>query len=44
MLTAAAGAALEAAAREWLRSDGAADRAALLDRAFEVLSPGPPGA
>lgn len=39
LLTAAAGAALDAASREWLRAGGTADRSALLDRAFAVLSP-----
>lgn len=39
LLIAAAGAALDAVSREWLRSDGAADRAELLDRAFDVLRP-----
>ncbi|GAA2133713.1 TetR family transcriptional regulator [Actinomadura napierensis] len=39
LLTGTAAAALEAADREWMRSDGAADRAALLDRAFALLSP-----
>ncbi|MEU8347493.1 transcriptional regulator, TetR family [Actinomadura meyerae] len=38
LLTGAAAAALDAADREWLRSGGTADRAALLDRAFGVLS------
>ncbi|MFG2020772.1 TetR family transcriptional regulator [Actinomadura geliboluensis] len=37
LLTGAAAAALDAADREWLRSGGTADRAALLDRAFGVL-------
>ncbi|GAA4083358.1 MULTISPECIES: TetR family transcriptional regulator [Actinomadura] len=41
LLTAAAGAALDAAAREWLRSDGTADRSALIAEAFAVLSPHP---
>lgn len=39
LLTAAAGAALDAAAREWLRCDGDADRSALIDEAFAALSP-----
>ncbi len=39
LLTAAAGAALDAVSREWLRSGGTADRAALLDRAFDLLHP-----
>lgn len=39
LLTAAAGAALDVAAREWLRSDGTADRAALIDQAFTLLAP-----
>ncbi|WP_329520788.1 TetR family transcriptional regulator [Spirillospora sp. NBC_01491] len=39
LLTGAAAAALDAAGREWLRSDGAADRAGLLDRAFAALAP-----
>ncbi|MEV4000693.1 TetR family transcriptional regulator [Actinomadura sp. NPDC049753] len=39
LLTAAAGAALDAAAREWVRSDGTADRAALIDQAFILLAP-----
>jgi AcrR family transcriptional regulator len=39
LLTAAAAAALDAVDREWLRSDGSADRAALLDEAFARLSP-----
>ncbi|MGI5167824.1 TetR family transcriptional regulator [Spirillospora sp. CA-253888] len=41
LLTAAAGAALDAASREWLRSDGTTDRAALIDRAFALLAPRP---
>ncbi|RMI47025.1 GNAT family N-acetyltransferase [Actinomadura harenae] len=41
LLTAAAGAALDAASREWLRTDGTADRAALIDRAFAALAPAP---
>ncbi|MEV0398496.1 TetR family transcriptional regulator [Actinoallomurus sp. NPDC050550] len=41
LLTAAAGAALDAVAREWLRSDGTADRAALIDHAFTLLTPRP---
>ncbi|TDD63540.1 hypothetical protein [Actinomadura rubrisoli] len=40
LLTAAA-IALDAAGRGWLRSGGTADRAALLDRAFALLSPAP---
>ncbi|MEU9843817.1 hypothetical protein AB0C69_31935 [Actinomadura sp. NPDC048032] len=32
-------AALDTAAREWLRSDGTADRAALIDQAFTLLAP-----
>lgn len=39
LLTSAAGAVLDAATREWLRTDGTADRAALIDRAFAALSP-----
>ncbi|HLU59251.1 MAG TPA: TetR family transcriptional regulator [Pseudonocardia sp.] len=39
LLTAAAGAALEAAEREWLRSGGTTDHAALVDRAFAALRP-----
>jgi AcrR family transcriptional regulator len=39
LLTAAAGAALDAVAREWLRSDGTADRTALIDQAFTLLDP-----
>ncbi|WP_433173381.1 TetR family transcriptional regulator [Actinoallomurus sp. CA-150999] len=41
LLTAAGGAALDAVAREWLRSDGTADRAALIDQAFTLLTPRP---
>jgi AcrR family transcriptional regulator len=41
LLTAAAGAALDAVAREWLRSDGTADRATLIDQAFTLLAPRP---
>nr|BFE37902.1 TetR family transcriptional regulator [Actinomadura rugatobispora] len=44
LLVAAAGAALDAASREWLRSDGTADRAALVERAFAMLAPAPPPA
>lgn len=39
LLTAAAGAALDAASREWLRADGKADRTLLAARAFDVLRP-----
>ncbi|WP_214411808.1 TetR family transcriptional regulator [Sphaerisporangium fuscum] len=39
LLTGAAGAALDTVAREWMRSGGTADRAALLDRAFTLLAP-----
>jgi AcrR family transcriptional regulator len=39
LLTNAASAALDTVSGEWLRSGGTADRAALLDRAFEVLAP-----
>jgi len=39
LLTNAAGAALDTVSREWLRSDGTADRAALVDRAFALLKP-----
>ncbi|GAA4226386.1 TetR/AcrR family transcriptional regulator [Actinomadura meridiana] len=39
LLTGAAGAALDAANRAWLRSDGALDHAELLDRAFTALRP-----
>ncbi|WP_106396462.1 TetR family transcriptional regulator [Actinocorallia populi] len=39
LLTAAAGAALDAADRAWLRSDGTADRGELVDRAFALLAP-----
>ncbi|NYI05330.1 TetR family transcriptional regulator [Allostreptomyces psammosilenae] len=39
LLTSAAGTALEVASREWLRSGGTADRAALTDRAFALLRP-----
>ncbi|TDC77315.1 TetR family transcriptional regulator [Streptomyces hainanensis] len=42
LLTGAAGTALDAAAREWLRTGGQADRATLLTRAFALLEP--PGA
>ncbi|MCG5217792.1 TetR family transcriptional regulator [Streptosporangium soli] len=37
--TAAAGAALDAASSEWLRTGGATDRATLIDRAFTTLRP-----
>jgi AcrR family transcriptional regulator len=40
LLTSAAGAALDTVSREWLRSDGTVDRAALTDRAFALLRPG----
>jgi AcrR family transcriptional regulator len=43
LLVAAAGSALDAASREWLRSEGKADRAALVERAFALLSPASPG-
>jgi AcrR family transcriptional regulator len=39
LLTAAAGAALEAASREWLRTDGETDRTLLTARAFDLLRP-----
>jgi AcrR family transcriptional regulator len=39
LLTNAATAALDTASQEWLRSDGTADRTALLDRAFDLLHP-----
>jgi AcrR family transcriptional regulator len=39
LLTNAASAALDTVAREWLRSGGTADRAALTDRAFALLRP-----
>ena len=39
LLTNAASAALDTVSQEWLRSDGTADRAALLDRAFALLRP-----
>ena len=39
LVTGAAGAALDAANREWSRAGGQGDRAVLLDRAFTVLSP-----
>ncbi|WP_245930908.1 TetR family transcriptional regulator [Actinokineospora auranticolor] len=39
LLATAAGAALDAAAREWLRTGGTADRAHLLDQAFAALRP-----
>jgi AcrR family transcriptional regulator len=39
LAAAAAGAALDAVGREWLRSDGTADRRALVDRAFAMLRP-----
>ncbi|MCD0443905.1 TetR/AcrR family transcriptional regulator [Glycomyces sp. A-F 0318] len=39
LLTNAATAALDTASQAWLRSDGTADRAALLDRAFDLLQP-----
>ncbi|MFD9903290.1 TetR family transcriptional regulator [Streptomyces sp. NPDC059063] len=39
VLTAAAAAALDAAARAWLRSEGTADQDELVDRAFAVLRP-----
>lgn len=42
LLTACAAAALDAAGREWLRTDGAIDRSELIDRAFAALAPGPP--
>lgn len=39
LLTNAATAALDTASQAWLRSGGTADRAALLERAFELLQP-----
>jgi AcrR family transcriptional regulator len=39
VLTAASAAALDAVTREWLRTGGRTDRAALLDRAFTFLRP-----
>jgi AcrR family transcriptional regulator len=39
LLTTAAGAALEAASREWLRAGGKADRTLLAARAFDALRP-----
>lgn len=39
LLANAAGAALDTVTREWVRSGGTADRAALLDRAFALLRP-----
>ncbi|WP_433251390.1 TetR family transcriptional regulator [Actinomadura nitritigenes] len=39
LLTGCAAAALDAANREWLRCDGAADRTDLIDRAFGVMAP-----
>ncbi|WP_323373700.1 TetR family transcriptional regulator [Plantactinospora alkalitolerans] len=39
LLTNAASAALDTVSREWLRSGGTADRAALTDRAFALLRP-----
>ncbi|MFG2048400.1 TetR family transcriptional regulator [Micromonospora sp. NPDC048935] len=39
LLTNAAAAILDTVSQEWLRSDGTADRAALLDRAFAFLHP-----
>ncbi|QFG26868.1 TetR family transcriptional regulator [Actinomadura sp. WMMB 499] len=39
LLTGCAAAALDAAGREWLRLDGAADRGELVDRAFAALAP-----
>ncbi len=41
LLTACAAAALDAAEREWLRRDAAADRRELIDRAFALLAPAP---
>ncbi|MFD0560576.1 TetR family transcriptional regulator [Stackebrandtia endophytica] len=41
LLTNAATAALDTASQAWLRSGGAVDRAALLDRAFGLLAPTP---
>ncbi|MCP2335401.1 GNAT family N-acetyltransferase [Actinomadura rupiterrae] len=42
LLTAAACAAVDAATREWLRSDGTRDHAALIDQAFAALTPTEP--
>ncbi|WP_219825428.1 TetR family transcriptional regulator [Nonomuraea typhae] len=39
LLTAAAGAALDSVARAWTRSDGRADRLALVDQAFALFTP-----
>lgn len=39
LLTNAATAALDTASQAWLRSQGTADRTALLDRAFDLLRP-----
>ncbi|MER5266285.1 hypothetical protein ABTZ99_29765 [Actinosynnema sp. NPDC002837] len=39
LLTNAATAVLDTVSQEWLRTGGAADRAALLDRAFATLRP-----
>ncbi|MEV6156390.1 TetR family transcriptional regulator [Nonomuraea sp. NPDC052129] len=39
LAAAAAGAALDVVAREWLRTDGSTDRLALVDRAFAMLRP-----
>ncbi|MBF8185434.1 hypothetical protein ITP53_06715 [Nonomuraea sp. K274] len=39
LAAAAAGAALDTMAREWLRTDGPADRLALADRIFTMLRP-----
>lgn len=39
LVAAAAGAALDAVAREWLRTGGATDRLALVDQAFTMLRP-----
>jgi AcrR family transcriptional regulator len=39
LLTNAATAALDTASQAWLRSEGTADRTALLDRAFDLLGP-----
>ncbi|MFV2178254.1 TetR family transcriptional regulator [Actinomadura sp. LOL_016] len=41
LLTGCAAAALDAAGREWLRLEGAADRGGLVDRAFAALAPAP---
>jgi AcrR family transcriptional regulator len=41
LLVSAAGAALEAVDRAWLRSGGKADRGQLVDQAFALLKPGP---